>query len=178
MDPIEQVRAFAEATDLEGKWSSARQMMSSKAKPNGELFYSLLQQGFEGLGHIAEKGDDSDRLVATDLLVRMPASMKNNKRVQEIATDVRRRSLSLPLPPCRSSQKRNPCPEARNRRRFERMLQRHLKTLRVAGCCHMPLGLSGMKIVHSVVDWRWRAKSRHKNPQSIVGVNGCLKNQA
>ena len=33
MDPIEQVRAFAEATDLEGKWSSARQMMSSKAIP-------------------------------------------------------------------------------------------------------------------------------------------------
>jgi hypothetical protein len=33
MDPIDQVRAFAEATDLEGKWSSARQMMSSKAKP-------------------------------------------------------------------------------------------------------------------------------------------------
>ena len=64
MDPIEQVRAFAEAADLEGKWSSARQMMSLKAKPNGELFYSLLQQGFEGLGHIAEKGDDSDRLVA------------------------------------------------------------------------------------------------------------------
>lgn len=99
MDPIEQVRAFAEATDLEGKWLSARQMMSSKAKPNGDLFYSLLQHGFEGLGRIAEKGDDSDRLVAIDLLVRMPASMKNNKRVQEIATDVRRRSLSLPLPP-------------------------------------------------------------------------------
>lgn len=50
MDPIEQVRAFAEATDLEGKWSSARQMMSSRAKPNGDLFYSLLQQGFEGVG--------------------------------------------------------------------------------------------------------------------------------
>jgi hypothetical protein len=33
MDPIEQVRAFAEATHLEEKWSSARQMMSSKAKP-------------------------------------------------------------------------------------------------------------------------------------------------
>src|SRR5882762_8575794 len=99
MDPIEQVRVFAETADLEGKWSSARQMMSSKAKPNGELFYSLLQQGFESLGHIAEKGDDSDRLIAIDLLVRIPASMKNNKRVQEIASDFRRRSLSLPLPP-------------------------------------------------------------------------------
>jgi hypothetical protein len=49
MDPIEQVRAFAEATHLKEKWSSARQMMNSKANPNG-LFYSLLQQGFEGLG--------------------------------------------------------------------------------------------------------------------------------
>jgi hypothetical protein len=64
MDPIEQVRAFAEANDLEGKWSSARQMMSSKAKPNGEQFYSLLQQAFEGLGHIAEAGDGSSRLQA------------------------------------------------------------------------------------------------------------------
>jgi len=71
MDPIEQVRAFAEATDLEGKWSSARQMMSSKAKPNGEQFYSLLQQAFEGLGHIAASGDDSSKLVAIDLLVRL-----------------------------------------------------------------------------------------------------------
>jgi hypothetical protein len=98
MDPIEQVRAFAEATHLEEKWSSARQMMSSKATPNGELFYSLLKQGFEGLGHIAESGDDSSRLVAIDLLVRLPASMKNNKRVQAMAADVRRASLSLPLP--------------------------------------------------------------------------------
>jgi hypothetical protein len=99
LDPIESVRAFAEATDLEGKWSSARQMMSSKVKPNGESFYSLLQQGFQDLGHIAGQGDDSDRLVAIDLLVRIPASMKNNKRVQELATDVRRRALALPLPP-------------------------------------------------------------------------------
>ena len=51
MDPVEQVRAFAEASHLEEKWSSARQMMSSKAKPNGEQFYLLLKQGFEGLGH-------------------------------------------------------------------------------------------------------------------------------
>ena len=58
MDPIEQVRVFAEATDLEGKWSSARQMMSSKVKPNGEAFYSLLQQGLESLGHVVRSGDD------------------------------------------------------------------------------------------------------------------------
>jgi hypothetical protein len=50
MDPIEQVRAFAEDSSREEKWSSARQMMSSKANPNGELFYPLLQQEFEGLG--------------------------------------------------------------------------------------------------------------------------------
>jgi hypothetical protein len=81
MDPIEQVRAFAEAADLEGKWSSARQMMSSKAKPNGELFYSLLQQGFEGLGHIAEKGDDFDRLVAIDLLAYHHGANKPPKLV-------------------------------------------------------------------------------------------------
>jgi hypothetical protein len=98
MDPLEQVRAFAEATLLEEKWSSARQMMSSKAKPNGESFYSWLQQGLEGLGHIARSGDDTSRLVAIDLLVRLPASMKNNKRVQAMASEVRRASLSLPLP--------------------------------------------------------------------------------
>jgi hypothetical protein len=73
-------------------------MMSSKAKPNGDLFYSMLQQGFEGLGQIAKSGDDSNRLVAIDLLVRLPASMKNNKRVQAMAADVRRTSLSAPLP--------------------------------------------------------------------------------
>jgi hypothetical protein len=50
MDPIEQVRAFAGTSHLDEKWSSARQMMSSKAKPNGEEFYLLLKQGFEGLG--------------------------------------------------------------------------------------------------------------------------------
>jgi len=73
-------------------------MMGSKAKPNGESFYSLLQQGFEGLANISERGDDSDRLVAIDILARIPASMKNNKRVQELASDVRRRFLSRPLP--------------------------------------------------------------------------------
>jgi len=99
MNSLEQVRAFADAPYLEEKWSSARQMMSSKAKPNGDEFYSLLQHGFEGLGQIATSGDESNRLVAIDLLVRIPASMKNNKRVQAMAADVRRTCLSLPLPP-------------------------------------------------------------------------------
>jgi hypothetical protein len=45
MDPIEQVRAFAGTSHLDEKWSSARQMMSSKAKPNGEDFYLLLSRG-------------------------------------------------------------------------------------------------------------------------------------
>jgi hypothetical protein len=57
MDPIEQVRAFAEATDLEGKWNSARQLMSSKVKPNGEDFYSLLQEALENLGLILTRSD-------------------------------------------------------------------------------------------------------------------------
>jgi hypothetical protein len=98
MNPLEQVQAFADAVSLEDKWLCARDLMSTKAKPNGEEFYSFLKKGFEDLGQIAKSSDDSGRLVAVDLLVRLPASMKNNKRVQTLALEVRRKVLSAPIP--------------------------------------------------------------------------------
>jgi hypothetical protein len=73
MDPIEQVRAFGEAIDLDDKWSTARQLKSSKVKPSGEEFYALLGQGFNGLGRLVQSGDDPSRLIALDLLVRLAA---------------------------------------------------------------------------------------------------------
>jgi hypothetical protein len=99
MNSLEQVRNLAAAPTLGEKWSVARKMMSSKAKPEGDEFYQDLQDALEGLGRIAQSGDDISRLVAIDLLVRLPASMKNNKRVQEISSTVRQAVLSLPLPP-------------------------------------------------------------------------------
>ena len=98
MNPLEQIQAFADALSLEEKWLCARDLMSTKAKPNGEIFFSLLEKGFEDLGQIARSSDDVSRLVAIDLLVRLPASMKNNKRVQSMALEVRRKILSAPIP--------------------------------------------------------------------------------
>jgi len=98
MKPLEQVQALADAVSLEDKWLCARDLMSTKAKPSGEEFYSLLKKSFQDLEQIAISEDDSSRLVAVDLLVRLPASMKNNKRVQVMALEVRQRVLSAPIP--------------------------------------------------------------------------------
>jgi hypothetical protein len=91
--------AFAAAVGIEGKWEAARALMSQKGKPTEEQFYAALTAAFSGLAEIARLGAPIDRLVALDLLVRVPASMKNNKRVQNMARDIRHQVLDAAPPP-------------------------------------------------------------------------------
>jgi hypothetical protein len=99
MELIDYARDFSDAKLLDDKWNAARMMMNVKGKIDSEQLFSLIADGFQQLGQIAAEGDDVRRLVATDLLVRLPQSFRNNKRIQALAQEARHQLLLRPLPP-------------------------------------------------------------------------------
>src|SRR5205085_2718787 len=83
------------APTLAEVWQAARGLMSDKRRASAAAA-PLLHEGLRRLGVWAAIGSGAERLLAIDLLVRIPASIR---KVERIASPLRAEALRVPIPP-------------------------------------------------------------------------------
>ncbi len=91
----ELLNGVANGASLAEVWDSSRRLMRDKGRGNAAAD-PLLVQGLRRLSEWSLQGNDVHRLVALDLLVRIPASIR---KIARIAQPLRKEALRLPIPP-------------------------------------------------------------------------------
>jgi hypothetical protein len=89
------LNGFANSSSLAEVWDSSRRLMIDKRRA-AVADNPLLMRGLERLREWAVEGPEIDRLIAIDLLVRIPASIR---KVEKFAQSLRAEALHQPLPP-------------------------------------------------------------------------------
>jgi hypothetical protein len=92
---VELLERMANAPSLAEVWDSSRRLMRDKGRGNA-AGDPLLLQGIRRLSEWSTRGSDVHRLVAIDLLVRIPASIR---KIARAAQPLRQEALRVPLPP-------------------------------------------------------------------------------
>lgn len=91
----EVLERIANAPSLGEVWGASRKLMRDKGR--GKVAGDpLLLQGLRRLSEWSAQGSDVHRLVAIDLLVRIPASIR---KIARAAQPLRQEALQLPIPP-------------------------------------------------------------------------------
>jgi hypothetical protein len=132
----------AHGSSLGEVWHSSRLLMRDKRRGTaaGE---PLLLKALQRLSEWAARGNDVHRLVAIDLLVRIPASIR---KIQRVAQPLRAEVLRLPIPPYRLSLRKRIYRTAPSLPKLEKMSQRHSLMPPVNGYFHMSFGQLRKKI--------------------------------
>jgi hypothetical protein len=94
-DVTDALNSFVYDQSLPDVWDSARRLMLDKRRAS-VADNPLLLRGLERLRDWALDGSPLDRLLAIDLLVRVPASIRKTKK---FAQSLLREALRQPLPP-------------------------------------------------------------------------------
>lgn len=89
LDQLANGRSLAEV------WDASRKLMRDKGRGKA-TDDPLLLQGIRRLAEWSTQGDDLQRLVAIDLLVRIPASIR---KIARAVQPIRKEALQLPIPP-------------------------------------------------------------------------------
>ena len=95
METNSDLEDFLAAQTVSQRWDAARRLMASK-RLQSLATNQTFAQAFASLGTIALEGNPLDRLLAIDLLVRIPAAAKG---IQGSATKLLSVALQYPLPP-------------------------------------------------------------------------------